>query len=120
MKTVGADSIPTAGLAKEKEEIFVPGRSAPIVLPESSPARQMLQRLRDEAHRFAITYHRNIRKKESFASALDTIPGIGKKRKRALLRKFGSVKGIREASAADLAAAAHMSQALAQKVKENL
>ncbi len=120
MKAAGADSIPSAGLAKEREEIFIPGRSNPIVLPESSPARQLLQRLRDEAHRFAINYHRNIRKKESFASVLDTIPGIGKKRKRALLRKFGTVKAIREAGTADLAAAAGMNSALAQKLKEYL
>ncbi|MDO8578757.1 MAG: excinuclease ABC subunit UvrC [Dehalococcoidales bacterium] len=120
MKAAGAEAVPAAGLAKEREEIFIPGRSNPIVLPPFSPARQMLQRLRDEAHRFAITYHRNIRKKESFASVLDTIPGIGKKRKRALLRKFGSIHGIREASTADLAAAAGMSSTLAQKVKDNL
>ena len=80
----------------------------------------MLQRLRDEAHRFAVSYHRKIRRKESFASVLDTIPGIGKKRKRALLRKFGSLRAIREASAADLAAAAGMNSGLAQKVKESL
>jgi excinuclease ABC subunit C len=120
MKSAGAEAVPAAGLAKEREEIFVPGRSNPIVLPESSPARQMLQRLRDEAHRFAITYHRNIRKKESFASVLDTVPGIGKKRKLALLRKFGSVKAIREADTTDLAAAAGMNSAAAQKLKEYL
>lgn len=120
MKEVGAESIPAAGLAKEREEIFLPGRPEPVVLPQSSRGRQMLQRLRDEAHRFAVTYHRKVRKKESFASALDSIPGIGANRKRTLLRKFGSVKGIREASAGDLAAAAHMSAGLAQKVKESL
>lgn len=120
MKAAGAEAVPAAGLAKEREEIFVPGRSNPIVLPASSPARQMLQSLRDEAHRFAVTYHRNIRKKESFASVLDTIPGIGKKRKRALLRKFGSVKAIREAGTADLAAAAGMNSTLSQKLKEYL
>jgi excinuclease ABC subunit C len=120
MKSAGAGPVPVAGLAKEREEIFIPGRSNPIVLAASSPARQMLQRLRDEAHRFAITYHRNIRKKESFASVLDTIPGIGKKRKRALLRKFGSVKAIREAGAADLTATAGMNSSVAQKLKEYL
>jgi excinuclease ABC subunit C len=120
MKDVGASRIPAAGLAKEREEIFLPGKSAPVVLPESSPARQMLQRLRDEAHRFAVTYHRKVRKKETFASQLDAIPGIGAKRKRALLRKFGSVKAIREAEPADIAAVANINAALAQKVKTSL
>ena len=120
MAAAGAGAIPVAGLAKENEELFVPGQSAPIALPETSPARQMLQRLRDEAHRFAISYHRNIRQKESFTSALDTIPGIGPKRKRSLLRKFGSIQKLREADTADMAATEGMTSALAKKVKESL
>ncbi len=117
---VGAGSVPTASLAKENEEIFVPQKRDPIVLPHSSPGLQLLQRLRDEAHRFALGYHQKIRRRQTFASALDTIPGIGPKRKRALLKQFGSVQAIREAPLAELATASGMSKNLAQKVKEHL
>jgi len=120
MKEMGADSIPAAGLAKENEEIFIPQKSKPVILPRSSPGLQLLQRLRDEAHRFALGYHRGLRKKETFASALDTIPGIGPKRKRALIRRFGSVSAIREAPLEELAAAKGMTQSLAEKIKEDL
>ncbi|GAI01953.1 unnamed protein product, partial [marine sediment metagenome] len=88
MHEVGADSVPTASLAKENEEIFVPQKREPIILPRSSPGLQLLQRLRDEAHRFALGYHQKIRRRQTFASALDSIPGIGPKRKRALLKQF--------------------------------
>jgi excinuclease ABC subunit C len=118
MRQMGVDSIPTAGLAKENEEIFIPHKSQPIILPRSSPGLQLLQRLRDEAHRFALGYHQRIRKRQTFASALDTIPGIGPKRKRALLRQFGSVKAIREASTEELATAKGITKDLARKIKE--
>ena len=118
MKEVGADSIPAAGLAKENEEIFIPGRSKPIVLPRSSSGLQLLQRLRDEAHRFALGYHQRVRRNETFASVMDSVPGIGPKRKRALLRQFGSVRAIREAPLEELAAAKGMTRQLAQKIKE--
>ena len=104
-------SVPVASIAKENEEIFIPEQATPITLPDSSPARQLLQRIRDEAHRFAITYHRTVRRKEAFTSVLDNIPGIGPKRKRALLTQFGSVRGIREASMEELSA---------RKIKEHL
>jgi excinuclease ABC subunit C len=117
---MGAGSIPIASLAKENEEIFIPQKTKPIILPRSSPGLQLLQRLRDEAHRFALGYHQRIRKREAFASALDTIPGIGPKRKRALLRQFGSVKAIKEASLEELAAARGMTESLAKKIKEYL
>jgi excinuclease ABC subunit C len=120
MQEMGADSVPTASLAKENEEIFIPQKSAPIILSRSSPGLQLLQRLRDEAHRFALGYHQRVRKKETFASALDTVPGIGPRRKRALLRQFGSVKAIQEASLEELAAAKGMTQSLAKKIKEYL
>jgi len=119
MREMGAD-IPAAGLAKENEELFIPGRAKPIVLPPSSPGLQLLQRLRDEAHRFALGYHHRIRKKESFASALDGVPGIGVKRKKALLRQFGSLKGIREATVAELANVSGITKSQAQKIKEYL
>jgi len=120
MREVGAGSVPTASLAKENEEIFVPQKIKPIVLPRSSPGLQLLQRLRDEAHRFALDYHRKIHKRQTFTSALDTIPGIGAKRKRALLKQFGSVHAIREAPIEELAATKGMNKNLAQRVKEYL
>ncbi len=120
MREVGVGSVATASLAKENEEIFVPQKREPIILPRSSPGLQLLQRLRDEAHRFALGYHQKIRKRQTFASALDTIPGIGPKRKRALLKQFGSVQAIREAPLEELAATRGMSKHLAQKVKEHL
>ncbi|MDO8567663.1 MAG: excinuclease ABC subunit UvrC [Dehalococcoidales bacterium] len=119
MKASGVD-LPVMGLAKENEEIFVPGKPAPIVLPKSNLGLQLLQRVRDEAHRFAISYFTRTHKRESFTSALDGVPGIGPKRRRALLRKFGSVQGIKDASMQDLADADGMTQAQAKKVKEHL
>ncbi len=120
LREAGAGDIPVASLAKENEEIFIPGSPKPIVLPRTSPALQLLQRLRDESHRFAIGYHRRLRKKETFVSALDTVPGIGPKRKRELLRRFGSIKSINEASIDDLAAVEGMNNTLAKKLKESL
>ena len=120
MREMGAGSIPIASLAKENEEIFIPEEKEPVILPGNSPALQLLQRLRDEAHRFALGYHQKIRKKQTFASVLDTIPGIGPRRKRALLKQFGSVQAIREAPLDRLATAGGMSQNLAQKIKEYL
>jgi len=120
MREVGVGSVPTASLAKENEEIFVPQKREPIILPRSSPGLQLLQRLRDEAHRFALGYHQKIRKRQTFASALDTIPGIGAKRKRALLKQFGSVQAVREAPIEELTTTRGMSKNLAQKVKEHL
>jgi excinuclease ABC subunit C len=106
------------GLAKENEEIFQPHKKDPVILPKSSPGLQLLQRLRDEAHRFAISYHTNIRRKKAFKSVLDDVPGIGPRRKAALLRRFGTVQGIREASVDELVAATGMTQEQAAKVKE--
>lgn len=120
MREMGADAIPAAGLAKENEELFIPGRAKPIVLPPSSPGLQLLQRLRDEAHRFALGYHHKVRRRESFASALDSVPGIGAKRKKALIRQFGSVKAIRQAPVEELANVSGITKSLAQKIKENL
>jgi len=120
MRESGVESVPIASLAKEKEEIFAPWKTRPIALPHSSPGLQLLQRLRDEAHRFAIGYHQRLRKRETFASTLDDIPGIGPKRKRALLKQFGSVQSIRTASEKELATAGGMSQSLAKKIKEYL
>ncbi|MFC1913789.1 excinuclease ABC subunit UvrC [Chloroflexota bacterium] len=111
---------PIASLAKENEEIFIPHQKEPIVLDKSSPGLHLLQRLRDEAHRFAISYYTKVHRRETFSSALDGIPGIGPKRKRTLLRNFGSVGAIKEASIAELAAAAGMSESQSKKIKEYL
>ncbi|MEE9399007.1 MAG: excinuclease ABC subunit UvrC [Dehalococcoidales bacterium] len=120
MGEISIDSVPVASLAKENEVIFVPQRKAPIVLPHSSPGLQLLQRLRDEAHRFALGYYQRIHKRETFASAFDSVPGVGPKRKRTLLKQFGSVKAIREASVEELAATRGMTERLAKRVKESL
>jgi excinuclease ABC subunit C len=116
----GVGSVPATSLAKENEEIFIPRKAKPIILPRSSPGLQLLQRLRDEAHRFAFGYHKKVHKRGTFASALDIIPGIGPRRKRALLKQFGSVQGIREASEEEIAVTKGMTQSLAKKVKEYL
>jgi len=114
------EEIPLASLAKENEEIFLPRRKNPVVLPRSSPGLQLLQRLRDEAHRFAISYHTNVRRKKAFTSVLDGVPGIGPRRKSALLRRFGTVQGIRDASIDEIMAATGMTGEQAKKVKEYL
>jgi excinuclease ABC subunit C len=94
--------IPVVGLAKKLEEVFVPGEPDPIIIPRGEEALYLLQRVRDEAHRFAITYHRSLRDKSMVDSILDDVPGVGPGRKKALIRKFGSVKRMRDASIADL------------------
>jgi len=116
MRNMGVGHIPLAGLAKRFEELYVKDVSEPIVLPRTSQALYLVQRIRDEAHRFAITYHRKVRAKAGMRSALDTIPGVGPKRKKALLRKFGSLKGIREAGVEEIAATPGFTRSLAEKV----
>jgi excinuclease ABC subunit C len=113
-------SVPVVGLAKENEEIFLPGRSDPVILPRDAQSLFLVQRVRDEAHRFAVTFHRNKRKKSSFQSALDSVRGLGPQRKKALLRTFGSVKKIREATVDDLSAVDGIGPALAEQIKSEL
>ncbi len=120
MREMGVKAIPTVGLAKQHEEIYVQDVSEPVVLPRNSEALYLVQRIRDEAHRFAITYHRGVRAKASIQSALDTIPGVGPTKKKALLRKFGSVRAIREAPIEDIAATTGFTLALAEKVKSGI
>jgi excinuclease ABC subunit C len=110
--------VPVAGLAKRNEELFVKDEPDPIILPRTSQALYLVQRIRDEAHRFAVTYHRGVRAKKSITSALDTVPGVGPKRKKALLKKFGSVKGIREAPVDEIASTIGFTRSLAEQVKE--
>jgi excinuclease ABC subunit C len=112
--------VPVAGLAKRNEELFVKGRPDPVVLPRTSQALYLVQRIRDEAHRFAVTYHRGLREKKATQSGLDAVPGIGPKRKRALLRKFGSLKAVREADIDTIAATPGFTRKLAEKVKEQV
>ena len=114
------DTVPLCSLAKEHEELFVPQNPDPILLPRGSQGLFLVQRIRDEAHRFAITYHRQRRSKEAVKSAMDSVPGIGPKRRRMLLRRFGSVAGVREASLEELSTVPGMTTHLARKVKEYL
>jgi len=120
MRDLGLRDVPVCGLAKQEEELFVADVSDSIVLPRTSEALYLVQRIRDEAHRFAITYHRNVRGKSATQSVLDGIPGIGPKRKRALLRKFGSVKNLRAAPIEEIAATVGFTQRLAETVKRSL
>jgi excinuclease ABC subunit C len=117
---LGLDSVPIASLAKGNEEVFIANEPQPVYIAKDSPALHILQRARDEAHRFAISYHRSLRHKEGITSALDNIPGIGPKRKKALLRKFGSIKSIKEASPEELSQTEGITPALAKKVKAEL
>ena len=117
---LGIDFIPLASIAKENEWLFVPQTPEPIVLPSNSQAIYLVQRIRDEAHRFAITYHRKLRSKRSIASPVDLVSGIGPKRKRMLMRRFGSTKGIKEAAIEDIAALPGMTRSLAVRLKESL
>ncbi len=120
MRDLDLPDVPVCGLAKQREEIFVKDVSEPIMLPRNSEALYLVQRIRDEAHRFAITYHRQLRGKKATQSVLDSIQGIGPKRKRALLRKFGSVRGIREATVAEVALTVGFTARLAETVKRSL
>ena len=115
---MGLDDIPLASLAKENEWLFVPHTPEPIVLPRNSQALYLVQRIRDEAHRFAITYHRNLRSKSSLRSPMDLVTGIGPKRKRTLLRRFGSLQGIREASVEDIASIPGLTRSIAIRLKQ--
>ena len=120
MLHLGALDIPIASIAKKEEELFTPDSSESIRLDRSSPALFLLQQARDEAHRFAVTYHRKARTSTSLKSTLDLVPGIGPSRKRALIRRFGSVKAVREATELELASTPGMTSKLATKVKEYL
>jgi excinuclease ABC subunit C len=111
-------NIPVIGLAKRIEEIFFPGNPQPLILPQDDTGLQLLQRLRDEAHRFGITFHRQLRSKQAVKSALDDIPGIGPKTKKLLKEKFGTVSNIRKTKFDDLAAV--VGGRIAQVIQENL
>ena len=112
--------IPLIALAKRIEEIFVPGNPDPIVLREDNPTLHLIQRLRDEAHRFAITYHRKLRQKALSESVLDEIPNIGPKRKQALLQQFGSIDAIRQASLDELLSVKGIPRGVAENIRKHL
>ncbi len=117
---LGIDDVPLASLAKENEELFVPHTPEPIILPRDSQALYLVQRMRDEAHRFAITFHRNLRSKSSLKSPIDNVTGIGPKRKRMLMRRFGTLKGIKEAAVDDIASVPGMTRSLAVRLKQTI
>jgi excinuclease ABC subunit C len=114
------DKVPVVGLAKQEEEIFFPHNSNPLILPRHSQGLYLVQRIRDEAHRFGITAHRNKRSKLGLASQLDSIPGIGPTRRKALLTHFGSIDKIKEASIEELVSVKGMNEIAAKNVKANL
>jgi excinuclease ABC subunit C len=120
LDALGVDDVAVVGLAKRLEEVWVPGQDFPVILPRTSEGLYLLQRVRDEAHRFAIAFHRQRRSKAMTASALDGIPGLGEAKRKALLRHFGSVKKIRAASAEDLQAVSGIGPALAGTIAAQL
>jgi excinuclease ABC subunit C len=112
--------VTVVGLAKQREELFLHGRAKPILLPRQSQGLYLLQRIRDEAHRFAITAHRNRRSKMGLASQLNAIPGIGPSRRKALLQHFGSLEGIKTAAVEELAGLKGITPELAESIKAHL
>jgi excinuclease ABC subunit C len=115
-----SERVPVVGLAKQQEELFRPGVEESLVLPRHSQALYLIQRVRDEAHRFAITAHRKKRTKLGLASRLDAIPGVGPARRRALLMHFGSIEAIRAASLEQLAEVKGVTESVARAVKAGL
>jgi excinuclease ABC subunit C len=120
LQDLGLDDLPLAALAKRNEELFLPGRAQPVALPRDSQALFLVQRVRDEAHRFAVTFNRKLRRDAGLRSSLEEIPGIGPKRRRALLTAFGSLDAIRAASLDDLAAVSGMTRRAAEHIKAYL
>jgi excinuclease ABC subunit C len=112
--------IPTIGLAKQHELVFLPGKKEALALPRNAQALHLLQRIRDEAHRFAITHHRKRRGKAATHSILDDIPGIGEARRNALLEHFGGLQKLRAASVDELAGVPGMTRPLAEKLQQFL
>lgn len=120
MAELGVADIVTLGLAERLEDVYIEGQANPVALPKDSQAAYMLQRLRDEAHRFALTYHRQLRSQRTMRSVLDEIPGVGPKRKKQLIRHFGSVQAVRSASLEELLQVPNLPEVVAQRVYEEL
>jgi excinuclease ABC subunit C len=112
--------IPAVGLAKRLEEVYLPAQPEPLLLPRGSESLFVLQHLRDEAHRFALDYHRKKRERRSLSSPLDEIPGVGPARKKALLRRFGSLARLTRATEEEIAATPGVGPALAGQIKARL
>ncbi len=117
---VGAAAVPFASLAKREEEVYLPDRDAPLKLSRRSPSLKLLQRARDEAHRFAVTYSRQRRSRRTITSQLLTIPGVGPNRRRKLLERFGSVAGVRTATREEIASIHGFSRTLAERILDRL
>ncbi|TWG93114.1 excinuclease ABC subunit C [Nocardioides sp. J9] len=117
---LGIDDIPVCGLAKRLEEVWLPGEEDPVILPRTSEGLYLLQRVRDEAHRFAIAHHRNRRSKSMVESVLDGVPGLGEVRRKTLLRHFGSLRKLRAASVEEIAAVPGVGPRTAAAIKEAL
>ncbi|HEU4480337.1 MAG TPA: helix-hairpin-helix domain-containing protein, partial [Actinomycetota bacterium] len=120
MEELGVEGVTTVSLAKRMEEVFVPGRADPIRIPRTSEALYLLQQIRDEAHRFAVAYHRVRRGKKMTRSALDGIPGLGETRRKRLLRHFGSVKQIRAATLEEIESVKGMTKPVARALYGSL
>ena len=118
LRKLGIDYIPTISLAEKHEEIYVEDKDKPVIIPKNSLGLQLLQRIRDEAHRFAITYHRSLRGKNTIRSILEDIPNIGPSRRRALLKHFGSIETIRKASLEELSQVDGMNKRAALSIIE--
>ncbi|PYP36544.1 MAG: excinuclease ABC subunit C [Gemmatimonadetes bacterium] len=119
-RAAGRDQLPIVSLAKREEEVYLPGRGEPLVLSRRSPSLKLLQRARDEAHRFAISYSRNRRSRRTITSELLAIPGVGPNRRRALLDRFGSLAGVKTATPAEIAALRGFSARLAERILDRL
>ncbi len=120
LKACGMDDLAVVGLAKKNEELFLPDQAQPVILPRGSQGLFLVQRVRDKAHRFAVAHHRTMRRKKGLASQLDAVPGVGLRRRAALLKQFGSLEAIRAASVAELAAVPGMTEKVAQAIKDCL
>jgi excinuclease ABC subunit C len=116
LRELGLDEVHAVGLAKREEEVFLPGRKEPVVMDRRERSLQLLQRIRDEAHRFAVGYNRKLRRRRTIRSDLGDVPGIGPRRQQALLTRFGSVRGITSASEEEIARVPGFSRVLAARV----
>ena len=119
LEELGLD-IPVCGLAKSDEEVFVPWDDTPVVLPSGSASLYLIKQVRDESHRFAITFHRELRTKAQSVSILDEVEGVGPKRRRAIMRHFGSMKRLRAASVEDIAAVKGVPESVARDIWQTL
>src|SRR6185369_3073596 len=121
LEELGLDEeIPTAALAKRFEEVYLPGESDPVRIPRQSEALYLLQRIRDEAHRFAITYHRQLRDKRMTTSVLDGVPGLGPARQKRLRKELGGIAAVKQASLEQLKALSWLPDTVAEAVYEKI